>query len=417
MFQKSKFRIDYHGKKNFFVRNLGVLLSIVILLVVFASGIYAGKFLFFYKSKQFELKQLVNKDAEPNFLITDEVDFKMFWEVWEKIKKDYVHAPIDEVTMFYGAMQGMAASLGDPYTLFFPPKVAEEFKQDLAGEFEGIGAEVGIKDNQLIIVSPLSDSPAEKAGLLPGDKVLAIDGKNTEGIALDYAVNQIRGKGGTIVKLTITRNGFASAKEIEITRGKIIIKSVQWRMEGDFAYVKILQFGNDTKKDFDDMVKKIILKNPKGIIIDLRNNPGGYLDAAVTMAGEWVPDEPVVYERNNGQDTGLTANGKGRLKDSKTVVLINRGSASGSEIVAGALKDYNKAILVGEKTFGKGSVQDYTEYKDGSALKLTIALWLTPNGTSIDGEGIEPNYVVDYTEDDYKKSEDPQLKKAIELLE
>ncbi|MBU4421951.1 S41 family peptidase [Patescibacteria group bacterium] len=417
MFLKnSKFRINHNGKDNFFVRNLGVLLSVVVLLVVFSSGVYAGKFLFLYKNKQFELKQLVDKDAQPDFVVADTVDFKMFWDVWGKIKKEYVHAPIDEMTMFYGAMQGMAASLGDPYTLFFPPTVAEEFKQDLAGEFNGIGAEVGIKDEQLIVVAPLADSPAEKAGLLPGDKILAIDSKDTKGIALEYAVKQIRGKDGTSVKLLISRKNLETAKEIEVVRSKIVIKSVQWRMENDLAYVQILQFGNDTKKEFDDAVKKIILKNPEGIIIDLRNNPGGFLDAAVAMAGEWVPDKPVVYERYSGQDTGLTAYGKGRLKDFKTVILINKGSASASEIVSGALKDYNKAILVGEKTFGKGSVQDYTEYKDGSALKMTIALWLTPNGTSIDGEGIEPNYVVEYTEDDYKNGEDPQLSKAKELL-
>ncbi|MCG2693927.1 S41 family peptidase [Candidatus Parcubacteria bacterium] len=417
MFLKnSKFRINHNGKDNFFVRNLGVLLSVVVLLVVFSSGVYAGKFLFLYKNKQFELKQLVDKDAQPDFVVADTVDFKMFWDVWGKIKKEYVHAPIDEMTMFYGAMQGMAASLGDPYTLFFPPTVAEEFKQDLAGEFNGIGAEVGIKDEQLIVVAPLADSPAEKAGLLPGDKILAIDSKDTKGIALEYAVKQIRGKDGTSVKLLISRKNLETAKEIEVVRSKIVIKSVQWRMENDLAYVQILQFGNDTKKEFDDAVKKIILKNPEGIIIDLRNNPGGFLDAAVAMAGEWVPDKPVVYERYSGQDTGLTAYGKGRLKDFKTVILINKGSALASEIVSGALKDYNKAILVGEKTFGKGSVQDYTEYKDGSALKMTIALWLTPNGTSIDGEGIEPNYVVEYTEDDYKNGEDPQLSKAKELL-
>lgn len=413
--RKEKFKIVIKGN-NFFNRHLGLLLSVLALCASLAIGIYAGKKIQIAKYNQAEIKKLINKDAKPDFLISKDIDFNLFWQVWEKIKKDYAYQPVDEIKMFYGAVEGMTAALGDPYSVFFEPQIAEEFQKDLAGEFEGIGAEIGIKNDFLIVVAPLLDSPAEKAGLKAGDKILAIDDKDTRGMVLDAAVKLIRGEKGTAVKLTIARDGTASAKDYEIVRNKIVIKSVQWRMEKDVAYIKVLQFGNDTSRDFDNVVGKVILKNPKGIILDLRNNPGGYLDAAIKMAGEWIPDDPVVLERFKGRDEEFRANGKGRLKDFKTVVLINRGSASASEIVSGALKDTGKATIVGEKSYGKGSVQDYNEYSGGAALKLTIALWLTPNGTSINGQGIEPNIAVEITEEDARASKDPQLEKALELL-
>ena len=409
------FKIKYKGQ-NFFVRHLGLLLSILALCASLAIGIYVGGKMQIAKYNQAEIKKLVNKDAKPDFLINKDIDFNLFWQVWDKIQKDYAYQPVDEIKMFYGAIEGLAASLGDPYSVFFVPQVAEEFQKDLAGEFDGIGAEIGIKDGAVVIVAPLLDSPAEKAGLKAGDKILAIDGKDTGGMALDAAVKLIRGKQGTKVKLTIARDGAATAKNYEIVRDKIVVKSVQWRMEGDIAYIRVLQFGTETSRDFDSVIGKVVLKNPRGIILDLRNNPGGYLDAAIKMAGEWIPDDTVVFERFKGKDEGFKAGGKGRLKDFKTVVLIDKGSASASEIVSGALKDYNKATIVGEKSYGKGSVQDYSEFSDGSALKLTIALWLTPNGTSINGQGIEPNVAVPLTEQDIKDGKDLQLEKAKELL-
>ncbi|MFC1612579.1 S41 family peptidase [Patescibacteria group bacterium] len=417
MFKRNTFKLSYRGRNNFFIRHLGVILSIAVLLFTFVIGAYVGRKIEIAKINQVEIRKLVNKDAEANFLITKKIDFGQFWEVWEKIKEDYAYQPLDEVKMFYGAISGMVATLGDPYTVFLEPQVAEEFQQELAGKFEGIGAEIGITNGQLMIIAPLLDSPAEQAGLKAGDKILAIDDFNTKGISLGHAVKRIRGDKGTEVRLLISRDGLGEAEEIKIVRDKIVVKSVQWHMEGDFAYIRILQFGTDTIRDFDKTVKKIILKNPKGIILDLRNNPGGFLDAAVKMAGEWIPQKPVVYERYKDQDKAFSAYGKGRFKDFKTIILINKGSASGSEIVAGALKDYNKAIIVGEKTFGKGSVQDYSEYRDGSALKLTIALWLTPNKNSIDGEGIEPDVAVEISDEDRQEGKDPQLEKAKELLQ
>ncbi|MFA5134064.1 MAG: S41 family peptidase [Patescibacteria group bacterium] len=413
--KKDSFKLRYRAP-NFFVKNIGLLLSITVLLATFFIGFYVGKKVEYSKTNSANIQNLVNKDAKPGFALDKEVDFNLFWSIWNRVKQDYVKQPVDEVKMFYGAISGMVASLGDPYSIFLEPKIAEEFQQELAGEFEGIGAEIGIKNNALTIVAPLLDSPSEKAGIKAGDVILTIDGKDTTGLALDEAVQMIRGKKGTKVKLLINREGFKAPQEFQVTRDKIVVKSVQWSMQGDYAYIKVLQFGNDTARDFNKVIGSVILKNPKGIILDLRNNPGGYLDAAIEMAGEWIPDDIVVYEKYKDQQEGFRAHGKGRLKDYKTIVLINKGSASGSEIVAGALQDYNKAILVGEKSFGKGSVQDYKEYGDGSALKMTIALWLTPNGNSINGQGIEPNFKVEITEKDAAAGADPQLEKAKELL-
>jgi carboxyl-terminal processing protease len=417
MFWKNnKIKITFN-KENFFIRHFGKLVSVGVILAVFFIGAYVGGRVEVGKSKQIELQRLVNKDAKPDFAISKDIDFAMFWQVWEKVKSDYVYQPVDEMKMFYGALSGMVGGLGDPYSVFFEPKVAAQFAEELAGQFEGIGAELAVKNEKIIIVAPLLDSPAEKVGLKPGDEIVAIDDTSTQGMALDIAVKMIRGKGGTKVKLTIAREKEFDAKDFIITRDKIVIRSVQWRMLDDnIAYVQLFQFGDDTWKDFDKITRQIILKNPKGIILDMRNNPGGYLDAAIKIAGEWLPTEVVVSEKSRGETQPFKANGKGRFKDIPTVVLINKGSASGSEIVAGALKDYNKAILVGEKSFGKGSVQDYHEYPGGGALKLTIALWLTPNGSSINGQGIEPNVTTPFTAEEAKAGKDPQLDRAIELL-
>lgn len=414
--KKEKFRLVIKGE-NFFIRHLGTILSIAVILAALFLGIFIGRKIEAGEKRQTELLKIFNKDAKPGFNLPSGIDFALFWQIWEKVRTDYVYQPVDEAKIFYGALQGMVAGLNDPYSVFFEPQVAKEFAQELAGEFEGVGAEIGIKNNALVVVAPLLDSPAERAGLKAGDKILMIDEKDTNGISLDYAVKSIRGKGGTKVKLTIMRDGFPAPKEFVIMRDKIVVKSVQWRMlDKNIAYIKLLQFGDDTWNDWDKVVRQIVLKNPKGVILDLRNNPGGYLDAAVKIAGEWLPDEVVVSEKSKGEIQPFRANGKGRFKNLNTVALINKGSASGSEIVAGALKDYNKAVLIGEKSFGKGSVQDYREYPGGGALKLTIALWLTPNGNSINGEGIEPNVSVSITEEDMKADKDPQLEKAKSLF-
>src|SRR3989338_2355655 len=301
--------------------------------------------------------------------------------------------------MFYGALKGLVESSGDPYTVFMEPKLAKEFASDLAGTFEGIGAEIGKKNDIITIVAPLSGMPAEKAGLKSGDKIFAINGRPTTGMAVDEAVSLIRGPKDTEVVLTIFREGFEKAQDFKITRQVISVKSVKTLMRDDKIFViTVANFNDDTSDLFRQAVQLAVEKNPKGIILDLRNNPGGYLETAIDVASEWVDDGVVVTEQFSPEKKDEYLNrGRARLKDFLTVVLVNQGSASASEIVACALKDYKKATIVGKKTFGKGSVQALEELQDSSSVKITVAKWLTPNDLNSNGQGIEPDIEVDFT--------------------
>lgn len=366
------------------------------------------------------LGKVLGKYGEtPQSKLNQDIDFNLFWQVWDMLEEQYVdREKLNEKEMFYGAVRGMVSSLGDPYTVFMNPAVAQEFEEDLAGTFEGIGAEIGIRNDILTIIAPLADMPAEKAGLRAGDKVYAIDGESTAGITVDEAVNKIRGPKGTEVVLTISRNGMEEAEEMPITRGVIVVKSVKTELRDDKIFVvQITNFNDDTLDLFNRAVQEIIAKNPKGVILDLRNNPGGYLDTAIEVASEWVEDGAVVTEKfSEEKKDEYFARGRARLKDYNTVVLINQGSASASEIVAGALQDHNKAVVVGKQTFGKGSVQILENLPDGSSVKITVAKWLTPNGNCINETGIKPDVEIDLTEEDYDAGNDPQMEKAVEIL-
>ncbi|MDP3043357.1 MAG: S41 family peptidase [bacterium] len=366
------------------------------------------------------LGKVLGKYGEaPRGKLSRDVDFNLFWEVWDMLEERYVdREKLNEKEMFYGAIGGMVSSLEDPYTVFMNPVVAQEFEQDLAGTFEGIGAEIGIRNDVLTIIAPLADMPAEKAGLRAGDKVYAIDGESTAGITVDEAVNKIRGPRGTEVILTISRDGLEKAEDISITRAFIVVKSVKAELRDDKIFVvKITNFNDDTLDLFNKAIQEIIAKNPKAVILDLRNNPGGYLDTAIEVASEWVEDGVVVMEKfSEEKKDEYLARGRARLKDYNTVVLINQGSASASEIVAGALQDYNKAVVVGKQTFGKGSVQVLEKLQDGSSVKITVAKWLTPNGNCINETGIKPDVEIDLTEEDYDAGKDPQMEKAVEIL-
>ena len=401
---------------KFLRRHFGVFLSILIILLTFGGGYFLGDWRAKHPPTPKDGKVL-NTDRRPDYLSKD-VDFDQFWKVWNIIKTKYVRQPIADVNLFYGSVAGMVASLGDPYSMFFEPQTAKEFSDDLAGTLEGIGAEIGIKNNVITIISPLSDSPAEAAGLQAGDKILAIDKADTAGMSVEQAVRLIRGPAKTKVTLAILRDGLEKPKEFTITRAKIVIKSIEWRiLKENIAYLKISQFSEDTATEFDRAVKNIVAKQPKGLILDLRSDPGGYLEAAVKIAGDWIKEGVVVYERyTDDLKDEYRATGYARLRDMPTVVLVNRGSASAAEILAGALQDYGLAKVLGEKTFGKGSVQDYETFNDGSALKLTIAEWLTPKGRSIEKEGVAPDIEIKLTEEDYNQGKDPQMDKAIELL-
>jgi carboxyl-terminal processing protease len=357
--------------------------------------------------------------------LPSDIDFDLFWNVWSDLKANYYKQPIDDKTLFYGALSGLAKSVGDPYTTFFEPKDAEAFEQDLKGEFSGIGAEIGMKDDAIQVIAPLPDTPAERAGVRAGDYILEIDGEDTSPLSVEEAVMKIRGEKGTTVTLHLGRvkknaNGGEQGEEldIEIVRDTIVVKSAVMEEKGDGIYlIKIRSFNEDVDEVFDKIVDEMIVKDPKGVIIDVRNDPGGYLDRATRVLGEWMPGEDVVLQRKQDEIIArLKGDGEGRLKGIPTVVLINGGSASASEILAGALQDSKNATIIGEASFGKGSVQDYMQYEDGSAVKVTISEWLTPNERSINKEGIKPDIEVEMSYEDSNANRDPQLDKALELL-
>jgi carboxyl-terminal processing protease len=358
----------------------------------------------------------------PPYLGKD-VDFSLFWNLWERIHTQYLEQPIVDTKLFYGALEGMVAGLGDPYSVFMDPDTAKKFDNELQGNFEGIGAEIGLKDNSLTVIAPLSGTPSEKAGLKPGDKILAIDKVDTAGMSVDHAVTLIRGPRGTKVNLFILSQGEQESRRVEITRARIEIPLVRGELKDlpsgkdKVAYIKLVHFASDTDKIFRSTLVDLIAKGPKGLILDLRNNPGGYLDQAIAISSHWIAKGVIVKEQlippNFKEHMSI---GGGELSGTPTIILVNQGSASASEIVAGALQDLKLATIVGEQTFGKGSVQNLEELPDGSAVKLTVAKWFTPQGRSIDKNGIKPDIEIKFSKEDLEKGLDPQLDRALELL-
>lgn len=411
-------------KAHKFHRAIFLVAILILMLVSFGAGMYFSKsneiFSQAAKKETVFLGQMTGLySVDTNGNLNKDVDFNLYWELWKTLKEKYVDKDgLTDKKMFYGSLQGLAASLGDPYTVFMNPEEYKQFENDMAGTFEGIGAEVGMKNDIITVVAPLAGMPAEKAGIKAGDQVFAVNGTSTAGWSVAEAVSHIRGQKGTTVKLTIYRKGFKETKDFEIVRDVIYVKSVKTEMRPDGIYViSVSNFNEDTSALFNDAVIDVMAKNPKGVILDLRSNPGGYLDTAVEMASEWVGDGPVVKEKlSDGTEDSYDAQGLPRLKSYPTVVLVDGGSASASEIVAGALQDYGLAKIIGEKTFGKGSVQAMENLSDGSSIKMTVAKWLTPKGNSINGQGITPDEEVKISEEDYVSEKDPQLNRAVDVL-
>lgn len=351
----------------------------------------------------------------------ESVDLSLFWRSWDLLKNRYVDAKdLKDNALVEGAIRGMLASTGDPYTTFLNTEENAELESDISGSFEGIGAEVGIRDKILTIISPLSGSPAEKAGLRAGDKIVKINDEETLQMSLDEAVRKMRGKKGTDVTFTIFRDGENDTRQVTVKRDRIEVKSVtvEYR-DGNIAYIKLTRFGEDTMRDFEIITQDVQNYKAKGIILDMRNNPGGLLQTAVDLSGKFLRVGSVVVQEEYGdgkKDIEKTV-GRGELKDIPIVVLINEGSASASEILAGALKDNRENVtIVGKKSFGKGSVQELVSLPKGAAVKITIAKWFTPSGKGIDGEGISPDVEVELTDEDFDARRDPQLDKALEIF-
>ena len=382
----------------------------LVCLVVFILAFIAG---FLIQRNIFEKSYLSVNLSQDGF-----VKQGLFQNVESYIKKNYIKQPVSDKTLFYGAIKGMVENLDDPYSVFLDPKEMSDFLEGMAGEFQGVGMEIGIKHDLLTVIAPLDGTPAQKAGIRAGDKIYAIDKKSTNGMSPAKAATLIRGKKGTTVVLSIWREGWDKPRDFKIVRDIIKIKTVKWKNEGHgIVYLKISAFSDNTWKEFKRAASEILATRPKALILDLRNNPGGYLETAVKVAGFWVGNNIVTFSKNaRGEKKEYPGRGRGQFADLKNIVLINQGSASGAEILAGALKDYKKAVLIGETTFGKGSVQEMEAYPDGSGLKLTVAHWFTPTGSLIDKKGIKPDVEVKMTAEDFNKDRDPQLEKALEYL-
>lgn len=353
------------------------------------------------------------------------LDFRLFWDTWDLLSREYLDKKaIDPQKLFYGAISGMVQAVGDPYTFFLTPEQQKSSKEELNGAFEGVGIQLGFnKDKRLVVIAPLSGTPAEKAGIKAQDLILKIDDKDTSGISLPEAVKLIRGVKGTQVKLTILAEDDGEPKDYILIRDTIIVKSVEVTYKTtpnskDVAVLKLSRFGERTKDEWNAAVWDIISKNPQGLILDVRNNPGGFLEGAVFIASEFLDSGDVVLQENaSGQRTPFKVNRAGKLTKIPLIVLINKGSASASEIVAGALQDRKRARLVGEKSFGKGTIQEAQDLEGGTGIHITVAKWLTPQGLWVnDTDGLEPDMVL---EEEKKEAtgKDLQLKKALELLD
>ncbi|MEN9327370.1 MAG: hypothetical protein RI947_178 [Candidatus Parcubacteria bacterium] len=402
------------------------LLYAALAIFLFGSGYRLGEM----KSRKSLMSQRGSQGQSSLFDKTQkEIDFTLFWDTWDKVQEKYVDKKkVDSKKMYYGAIKGMVASVDDPYTFFLTPQENQQSKDDLGGKFEGIGAQLGLKENRIVIIAPLKNSPAEKAGTRAGDAIVKVDGQSTKGWTLPQAVSKIRGDKGTKVKITVNREG----KELtfDIMRDEIKVPSVELTYERatdgqQVAHLKLNQFGENTNDEWNNAIDEIKQrwdgKQIKGMVLDLRDNPGGYLESAVYTASEFLPEGKLIVKQESTvtESKDYYSTHEGKLQTIPITVLINQGSASASEILAGALRDHKRATLIGEKSFGKGSVQEALDLGNGAGLHVTVAKWILPKGEWINGKGIEPEIVVEnkVTEGNtITKDEDEQLQQAVNKL-
>lgn len=419
--------------RNKLITILGVLTAVVLLTAVFAFGVIVGNaYLPEMEIPFLNSDQRVNNQDLPaghpsltpgtsSNPASKEDLFEPFWQAWDIVHEQYIDQPVDEQTLMRGAISGMMESLGDPHTSYMNPDEFQQANIPMQGNYEGIGAWVDPTGDYLEIISPMPNSPAEKAGLEPGDIVIAVDGEDMTGIDGNLVIKRVMGPAGSEVTLTIQREGRPEPFQVTLTRQEINVPSVDYRMiEGEnLAYLQIITFGQETRSELKSALKELLRNDPEGLILDLRNNGGGYLQTSIQVASQFIDQGVILYE-DYGYDEGMQkyeAQKGGLATDIPLVVLVNQGSASASEIVAGAIQDRERGPLVGKTTFGKGSVQNWIELDDDQgAVRVTIARWLTPDKRQIHEQGLTPKYPVDLEEEDIQEGNDPQLEKAIEVL-
>jgi carboxyl-terminal processing protease len=400
---------------------LGVLLALVLAFGSFVSGMQVDSLI----NKEDQSASLFsffrNESTEP----VSEVDLTQFWKVWHLLEDKYISASSTDAASaddrLFGAIEGMVASYGDPYTVFMPPVKSAAFAEDISGNFSGIGMEVGIKENVVTIIAPLPGTPAEKAGLLAKDMIIKIDDKSTEGMQIDEAVRMIRGEKGTTVTLSVFREGELEIKEIPVVRDTINIPTVKTETINGTFVISLYSFNAISESKMADAMREFKVSGTKKLVLDLRGNPGGYLESAVSIASYFLPAGKVVVREHFGENNEEKQyRSQGRMSGEYTpenfVVLVDGGSASASEILAGALKEHKVAKVVGVNTFGKGSVQELVELSDGSSVKITIARWLTPDGLSISDGGLAPDIIISRTPQERIDGVDKQKDAALKLL-
>ena len=395
---------------------LGIGLAILLATATFFSGLHIGT-----DSKlEANLFSLFSRPIQAD----DTVDLQEFWKVWKLLDEKYVdsaNSTKSSQDKVYGAIDGLVRSYGDPYTIYMPPEQSNAFEEDISGNFSGVGMEVGIRDAIITVIAPLPGSPAEKAGLIPGDSIIKINGTSTEGMTIDEAVKNIRGEKGTEVILSIFRKGETEFHEIKVVRDTIAIPTSKTQIKDDVFIISLYSFNALSEAEMQNSLREFVKSKKKKLIIDLRGNPGGYLQSAVSIASYFLPTGKIVvreqYSGDKAEDV-YRSSGKelGAFKPEKLAILIDNGSASAAEILAGALQEHKVATLIGSQTFGKGSVQELIKLDDGSSLKVTIARWLTPNGISISKAGLTPDIIVERTMQDRVDNKDPQLDTALEFV-
>ncbi len=401
---------------------LSLIIAVILLAGAFSGGILVGWAMPNTPTAalQFPLLKNSSSGGNANAAASDQEKlFAPFWQTWDIVHNQYVDQPVNDLDLMRGAIRGMLAALGDQHTSYMDPDQYRQQNAPLAGEYEGIGAWVDITGEYLSIISPMPNSPAEKAGLKSGDQIIKVDGEDMSGVDGNLVLRHVLGPAGSKVTLTVLREGEKEPFDVTIERAKIVVPSVEGKMlDGNIAYVRLFTYGEKTATDLHDILKDLLAKNPKGLILDLRNNGGGYLTTAMQVTSEFISKGTLMYEEyGDGTRKEFQATPGGLAIDIPLVVLTNEGTASASEITAGAIQDYGRGKLVGATTYGKGSVQNWLPLDDDQgAVRVTIARWLTPKERLIHKVGLKPDYEVPFTEEDAKANRDPQLQKAIDLL-